>query len=165
MIVVITGMEIHPFDRLIRAVDQLVESGRLQLSVFIQRGHTPYQPKAVPYEDFLTFGDLRERIEASRLVITHAGAGSTLTCLQCRKRPIVVPRQARYGEHVDDHQLPFAKRLADFGLVRQVLDIDDLPDAIEGELLGTSAYVAERSGGTSGIVTFLEEVWSKRARG
>ncbi len=37
-------------------------------------------------------------------MISHAGTGSILTALQLGKRPIVVPRRAAHGEHVDGHQ-------------------------------------------------------------
>ncbi|MEL6190247.1 MAG: glycosyltransferase, partial [Myxococcota bacterium] len=122
-IVVITGMEVHPFDRLLRAIDELVDQGTLKDEVFIQRGHTPYEPKHVEWEAFISFGDLCARVEACDVVITHAGAGSTLTCLQCRKKPIAVPRRAEFGEHIDDHQRPFSQKLHDFGLARQVIEM------------------------------------------
>ena len=160
MITVITGMEVHPFDRLLQAIDERVAGGQIKDPVFVQRGHTPYEPKHVPFENFISFGELCEKIEASEVVITHAGAGSTLTCLQCRKRPIIVPRQHKYGEHVDDHQLPFSQKLHDFGLVRQVLEMEDLLSAIEAER-GQGEFVRDGQAAASGIVSFLDSFWDK----
>lgn len=157
-IVVITGMEVHPFDRLLQGVDELVGRGTLQDEVFIQRGHTPYEPKHVPWEAFISFGELCTRIEECEVVITHAGAGATLTCLQCRKRPIAVPRRAELGEHVDNHQLPFAQKLHDSGLVRQVMEMDELPAAIE-ELRKQGDFVRDADAASSGLVGFLNGFW------
>lgn len=160
MIVVITGMEVHPFDRLLQTIDEAVRDEKLADEVFIQRGHTPYQPKHAPFEDFVSFGDLCERIERCDVVITHAGAGSTLTCLQCRKFPIIVPRLHEHGEHIDNHQLPFSQKLHDFGLARQVLEMSDLLPAIEAEK-GRGEFVRDGDTAAAGIVSFLEGFWSK----
>ena len=160
MITVITGMEVHPFDRLVKAVDEGVRDVKITDEVFVQRGHTPYKPQHVPYEDFISFGDLCSRIEQSDLIITHAGAGSTLTCLQCKKRPIIVPRLCRYGEHVDDHQLPFSQKLHESGLARQVLDMSELLDAIRAEK-GQGPFVPNGVHPASRIVSYLEGFWAE----
>ena len=65
------------------------------------------------------------------MVVTHAGVGSILTCLLNGKRPVVVPRLAGLGEHVDDHQLELARRLRDIDVVTLVEDSTDLRAAIE----------------------------------
>jgi UDP-N-acetylglucosamine transferase subunit ALG13 len=64
------------------------------------------------------------------VVVIHAGAGSIITTLALGKHPVVVPRRALYGEAVDDHQLPFARRAGELGLVTVVEDLDCLADAI-----------------------------------
>jgi len=43
-----------------------------------------------------------------------------------------VPRLHRYGEAVDDHQVPFARRLAETGLLTLVEDPADLAAALAG---------------------------------
>lgn len=161
MITVITGMEVHPFNRLLEAIDHAVASGTIKDNVFVQRGHTPYQPKNVPFEDFISFGELCEKIEASEVVITHAGAGATLTCLQCQRRPISVPRQHKYGEHIDDHQLPFSQRLHDFGLVHQVLEMDELVPAIQ-TAREQQSFSHDGTKASSGIVQFLDDFWADK---
>lgn len=165
MITVITGMEVHPFDRLLIAIDEAVGDNLIKDEVFIQRGHTPYKPKHVRFEDFIGFGELCTKIEGSNVVITHAGAGSTLTCLQCKRRPICVPRQKKYGEHIDDHQLPLSQRLHDSGLVHQVLEMDELVPSID-VARSTQDFVHSTARAASGIVNFLNSLWTEReARG
>ncbi len=67
------------------------------------------------------------------MVITHAGVGSILVTLMNGKRPIVVPRLARFGEHVDDHQLELARRLSEIGVVTLIEDPDELASALQAE--------------------------------
>ena len=43
---------------------------------------------------------------------------------------VVVPRLPRYGEAVDDHQVPFARRAAEAGLVTLVEDPTTLPGVL-----------------------------------
>ena len=47
------------------------------------------------------------------------------------KHPIVVPREARFGEVVDDHQVHFAERLAQDRLVTLVRDPRDLARTVD----------------------------------
>ncbi len=53
----------------------------------------------------------------SDVFVTHAGVGTLLRALELGVRPVVVPRRADRGEHVDDHQLQVARALAERGLV------------------------------------------------
>jgi UDP-N-acetylglucosamine transferase subunit ALG13 len=129
VIFVITGMDAFPFDRLIRAVDELQGRDRGE-EFLVQIGCSAYQPRHVRHERFLSFGRVRELIRESSVVITHAGAGSTLVCIEQGKHPVMVPRLARFGEIVDDHQLPFCDKLAGSGLATVVRDMDELPAAI-----------------------------------
>jgi UDP-N-acetylglucosamine transferase subunit ALG13 len=44
-------------------------------------------------------------------VVAHAGTGIALAALEAGRLPVLVPRQSRHGEHVDDHQLNIALEL------------------------------------------------------
>lgn len=46
-----------------------------------------------------------------RIVITHGGPASFIMPLQIGKTPIVVPRQHQFNEHVNDHQVEFARNV------------------------------------------------------
>lgn len=65
--------------------------------------------------------DGRERVPAAEMsmamreadvVVAHAGTGIALAALEAGRYPVLVPRRARRGEHVDDHQLTIALELA-----------------------------------------------------
>lgn len=113
MIFVTVGTNEARFDRLLAAVDRLGTREEL----IVQHGPSAIRPAGATAVDFLPFDDMVETIRRARIVITHAGVGSVMTSLLAGTRPIVVPRLHRYGEAVDDHQLPFGRRLEQAGLV------------------------------------------------
>lgn len=157
MILVIMGMDAQPFDRLASTVDELQASKAIGEDFFMQLGACTYTPKYARFERYLSFGEVCEKIRQSNVVVSHAGAGSTLVCIQQGKHPIMVPRRARFGEAVDDHQVPFAAKLAEGGLATPVYEMQELPTAI--------AAVREKSGssaamGSAGELTrWLEAFW------
>lgn len=63
---------------------------------------------------------LREAVERADVVIAHAGVGTALLALGAGRCPVLVPREAARGEHVDDHQRMLADHLADRGLALPV---------------------------------------------
>ena len=73
----------------------------------------------------------------------------------------MVPRFERFGEHVDDHQVPFAARLDTLGLVRSVAEISELGSAIEAAR--SDPLLRAGCPGAGGIVRFLGEQWCARA--
>ena len=113
MIFVTVGTNEARFDRLLLAVDGLAAGEEL----IVQHGPSPVRPSGATAVDFLSFDEMVATMRRARVVVTHAGVGSVMTSLLAGKRPIVVPRLHRYEEAVDDHQLPFGRRLADAGLV------------------------------------------------
>lgn len=65
------------------------------------------------------------------IVITHGGPASFIMPLQIGKTPIVVPRQHQFNEHVNDHQVEFARNVAQrMGTIIPVEDIETLGDII-----------------------------------
>ncbi len=126
MIFVTVGTHEQPFDRLIREIERLVASGAITEEVFVQRGMATAAPSCCSSEELISYPDMVRYVREARIVITHGGPGSIMLPLSAGKRPLVVPRQARYGEHVDDHQVAFARMLAAAGRISMVLDIADL---------------------------------------
>jgi UDP-N-acetylglucosamine transferase subunit ALG13 len=79
---------------------------------------------------FLDFAELAALMDEAAVVVSHAGVGSILCALRAGHVPIVVPRLARHGETVDDHQLELAEALHRAGRVIRVLDVAHLADAV-----------------------------------
>ena len=112
MIFVMVGTEKFPFDRLFKAIDNGIKTGRIKQKVFAQTGPSAYIPLSFDYTtELLPFDELVEFIQRSDIVVAHAGVGSTLLCLSMGKIPILFPRYGRLGEHFDDHQVELARQM------------------------------------------------------
>lgn len=131
MIFVTVGTHEQPFDRLISCVDELKKAGIIQEEVIIQTGYSIYEPKYCKWSKMFPFKEMVKNVADARIVISHGGPASFIMPLQIGKTPIVVPRQKQYGEHVNDHQLEFAKAVAErTGMIILVNEIEALRDCI-----------------------------------
>lgn len=116
MIFVTVG-SMFPFDRLIRAVDELVGQGGIAEDVVAQIGDGRYEPKHLPFERFLAKPAYEQRVHEASSLIAHAGAGTIGLALAALKPLLVLPRLSRLGEHVNDHQLATARKFEQLGHV------------------------------------------------
>lgn len=126
MIFVTVGTHEQSFDRLVRAVDELKERQVISDEVFIQKGYSSYEPRFCGCADFIRFDEMLSRIAGADLVITHGGTGSIMLVLYNGKIPLVMPRQKRYGEHIDDHQVRFCEKMTGKGKVLAAYETEDL---------------------------------------
>jgi UDP-N-acetylglucosamine transferase subunit ALG13 len=106
----------------------------------VQHGHTraPGVPGAVP---FLDHARLQEAMAGADLVVCHGGPATILEARRHGHLPIVVARDPRHGEHVDDHQLLFARRLGATGLVMLCESEQALVEALTAGLADPTRYV------------------------
>ena len=127
MIFVTVGTHEQPFDRLLKEVDELVEKGVITEEVFIQTGYSTYIPKNCKWSKLLSFDKMDELMERADIIITHGGPATFMSAIAKGKKPIVVPRQEKYGEHVNDHQLDFAQHVKErYNSIEVVEDISNL---------------------------------------
>ena len=150
MILVMTGSTGAPFDRLLATVERFDVSDE----IMVQHGPSRVRPAGARCFGFLPFHQLAELVREARIVVAHAGVGSILLCASQGHRPLVVPRLARFGEVVDDHQLDLARRLNQVGAVQCVEDPEDLPALLP--CLGTGALVNERRPEGAALVADLK---------
>ena len=129
MIFITLGSQKFQFNRLLKSVDELIEGG-LDEEVFAQIGYSNYKPKNYKYKEFLDREEFSEVINCSDIVITHGGTGAIIGAVKKRKKVIAVPRLAKYGEHVDDHQLQLVSQFRELDLIYSCED-GDLKSAIE----------------------------------
>jgi UDP-N-acetylglucosamine transferase subunit ALG13 len=122
MIVVTVGTHEQPFDRLVRAAAEL--DGHEPM--LVQYGSSTVRSDRGEWFDYLSFDEMAEHARDARLFICHAGVGSIVLARRFGHRPIVVPRRHHLGEHVDDHQLSLATRLARAGVVTLLEDVSAL---------------------------------------
>jgi UDP-N-acetylglucosamine transferase subunit ALG13 len=114
---VAVGTHIDPFDRLLREVDEAVGRGVLPLPVVAQSGVSQYEPRNFAAVQWMSPHQIDAAIMEHRYTVCHAGSGLIARALGARRKPLVIPRLAEFGEHVDDHQLQIATRLGEYGLV------------------------------------------------
>lgn len=126
----------YPFPRLVNALAPLLRQAD---EVLWQVGALDTSPWGVAGTDSLPHRDLSAAMASADVVVCHAGTGSAITALEAGKHPILVPRSAHYGEHVDDHQNQIAAELARRGLATpstpETLTSDDLQRARERSTL------------------------------
>ena len=93
-------------------------------------------------------------VEEARIVITHGGPSSFIMPLQIGKTPIVVPRQYKYNEHVNDHQVKFCKEVESrMGTIVVVDYIEKLGGVIENY-----EKIKKEGNNTSNNAKFCEEL-------
>lgn len=126
-VVVTFGTERFPFSRALQQVAEALPNG---VEALVQTGHTPPHPALPNSRPWIPADELHQAIHDSDVVIMHAGVGSVLTALRAGKHPVILPRLANLGEHVDDHQLELARLLSDRGLATSVGPDDDLAAVI-----------------------------------
>lgn len=131
MIFVTVGSQKFPMDRLLRAVDDLLDSGALRGEVIAQSGTSTYTPRNFQAIPFLDRDVMHGYIRTCDMMICHAGASSILTGVKAGRRVVVLPRRADLGEHVDDHQRELAAAFSQGGYVLTADEVENLPACVE----------------------------------
>ena len=145
MIFVAVGTQKFQFNRLLKAIDDLIAQGQLTDEVFAQIGHSDYVPQNYAYKDFLSKDDFQSCMSRCDLLITHSGVATIIMGLQQEKSVVVLPRFARFGEHVDDHQLQIAESFSDKNFVMMCKNVDNLAETIrQARTHQFSRYVSQR---------------------
>lgn len=98
------------FSRLIDAV--IAMRAELPTPIVIQHGYTPTRETVgVTLVERMEMDAFSRWVAEAELLIMHAGAGSLIHAIQAGKVPVVMPRRAEEGEHIDNHQLELAEAL------------------------------------------------------
>ena len=159
MIFVAVGTQKFPFNRLLKGIDDLIELGKLEDEVFAQIGHSDYVPWNYQYKDFLSKEDFQAKISNCDVLITHSGVATIITGMRLEKPIVVVPRFARFAEHVDDHQLQIAESFSTKNLVLMCRDVEELADLVTcAKTHAFSKYVSQRDKVTQTIRDYLKTI-------
>jgi UDP-N-acetylglucosamine transferase subunit ALG13 len=124
------GTHEQPMPRLTEVLGQLPRRMPHQAPFVIQHG---YSPVPVGWSGRPLFGtaELEQLMREASIVICHAGPATVAGARASGRIPVVIPRQHRFAEHVDDHQLWYARRLAAAGEVLLVEDVAVLVACVE----------------------------------
>ncbi|HEU4398962.1 MAG TPA: glycosyltransferase [Actinomycetota bacterium] len=165
LLLVTVGTDHHPFDRLVRWVDGWLGSaeGRVAgLRCLMQTGTSApprSQAGAAQWQAYLEFEALQAAMRDAAAVVCHGGPGTILGARHMGAVPIVVPRQHRLGEHVDDHQVAFSRRLAAEGSVFLAESEADLRGLLERVAVEPAAFRASAEHrGTAAAVRAFERL-------
>ena len=115
-----------PFDRLVRAMDEMFTRGEIDAEIFAQVGRGGYHPRNFESVETLDKEKFDEYFENSKAVIAHAGMGTITMALEQNKPILVMPRLKKHRELVNNHQLATAKRFEQLGHVIAAYDISEL---------------------------------------
>jgi UDP-N-acetylglucosamine transferase subunit ALG13 len=133
MILMTLGTVSFQFNRAVLWLKTLIDRSVISEPVFLQYGYSDIsvlqgypQVTLVPT---VTLDELVKLVESSRLIISHAGQGSTRMLAAQGARFVLLPRLKRYGEHVDDHQLLFSQAVAPLG-IKSFVSLDELEKAV-----------------------------------
>lgn len=98
--------EEYNFVRLLKIIDELCDEKIIDATNLIVQGdESGYEcinykiKKMIPNTEFINI------MSEADVIISHAGTGTVTTALKMHKKIILFPRLAKYGEHIDDHQL------------------------------------------------------------
>src|SRR5262249_12742823 len=142
LILLLLGTHEQPFPRAVDAFLALAPEHELT----VQHGHTAAREAAgVTWIEFAPYEEILSLCGEADGVFCHAGVGTIMTALAAGKTPVVMPRLARHGEHVDDHQLQIAREFEKQGLVVLLEEGGD-PRAALTTARGTVASLSRSDG-------------------
>ena len=141
---VTVGMDHHPFDRLIDTVDAWCRR-HPEVECLVQYG-TSKQPLVADGRPYLSHEEQAASMAAATIVVCHAGPATIAEAGRTRRRPIVMPRDGYRGEHVDRHQVRYARYAAGKGLAVVCENGPRLAAALDAALADASSLVIEEDG-------------------
>lgn len=130
MILVILGTQDKSFERLLKAVDRVVDKGILNDKIVVQAGYTKYYSPHMEIFDLIPIKEFNKLVSEADLIITHGGVGSIMQGLKKKKKIIATPRLAKYGEHTNDHQKQIIGEFVKEGYILECKNLNHLEDTI-----------------------------------
>ena len=131
MILVLLGTQDNSFERLLKQIENCIDSKVIKEEVIVQAGNTKYISNKMQILDFISGEELASLIQKANFIITHGGVGSIIGALKANKKVIAVPRKHKYKEHVNDHQTQIVENFNKEGYIIGIDDVEDLKVAIE----------------------------------
>lgn len=81
-------------------------------------------------QPFFAASEFQALFEAADLVVTHAGMGNIMVCLEQGKPFLMMPRLSSTGEHRNDHQLDTAEAVSRMYGTAYYLEVEKLVKAV-----------------------------------
>ena len=107
--------------------------------------------------------EMKKYIINSSIVITHAGVGTIMECIENNKDIIVLPRKEENGEHVNNHQEEIAFEMEKNGLLYKVDTYEKMKEIVI-ELIKNSnnkkekKYISNNEKFNDMLIDYLESI-------
>ena len=164
MIFITVGSRSFQFNRLLEAIDKAVSRGEIKDNIYAQIGSSDYKVKNFKCIDFLNHDEFNKCLDDCDIVVTHGGTGVIVNAVKRGKRVVAVPRLARYGEVVDDHQIQLVKEFEKVGMVTACYDCDHIADAIQKAVKKEAVpYVSNTQNIIDSIEDMIKENFAQKA--
>ena len=137
LLLVTVGTDHHPFIRLLDWVGRW-SAAHPSWQVQVQHGATRAPGYGRPFA-FCGHDELQRLFATADVVVTHGGPATISQARAAGHVPVVVPRRPELGEHVDEHQVLFARRLAAAGVVHLAEAEAALAPAVDAARAGPGA--------------------------
>ncbi len=118
MTFVILGTQDKEFKRLLKMVEDEIKNDLIKGEVIVQAGQTKYKSKYMNIFDLIPSTKFNKLIKDADLIITHGGVGSIISALKQDKKVIAIPRESKYQEHVNDHQMEIVEEFSNLGYIK-----------------------------------------------
>jgi UDP-N-acetylglucosamine transferase subunit ALG13 len=148
-LLVTVGTDHHPFARLLDWVGHW-SAAHPSWQVAVQHGGTPAPGYGRTFA-YCGHEELLGLIAAADVVVTHGGPATITQARAAGHVPVVVPRQPALGEHVDDHQVLFARRLGAAGVVHLAESEAALAAAVDAARAGAHGGRPAAAGGVPAV--------------
>lgn len=159
MIFITLGSQKFQFNRLLKAVDELIENKVILEDIFAQTGYSDYRPRHYRYKTFLNHDEYADMEARADLIITHGGTGAIIGAVKKGKKVIAIPRLSKYGEHVDDHQIQLLTEFEKMGIILVCYDVEQLGEACKKiQTVNLKPYISNQKRILESIDSFLKEL-------
>ena len=180
MIFVSLGTQDKPFNRIIDYVISLKENLKEIKSekIIIQLGQTKLLKSDIEriksleniiIYDMLKPEKMKDIIKDADIIITHAGVGTIMECLERNKEIIVVPRKVENLEHVNNHQEEIAFEMEKKGFLTKVDTYEELENKImmlvkdkdtneDNKNMNKKKYISNNEKFNDNLIKYLESI-------
>ena len=153
MILVILGTQDKEFTRLLKAVENWIETYQIKEKVVVQAGQTHYQSDKMEILDFIDMDSFDKLIEEASVVLT------IITALNHNKIVIATPRLAKYHEHHNDHQVQIIETFEKNGHLIYLRDLDHLQEAInQAKEFKPTKYKSNRENMVKLLMDYINQI-------
>jgi len=149
LVLVAVGTDHHPFDRAVDWVESWLRTRLDPVDVLVQYGHSR-APQVARGSALLDHADLQEAMARATVVVCHGGPATITEARRHGRLPICLPRDPARGEHVDDHQMLFARRMGAGGVVRLAQTERELRAALDEALEHPDRFALDSAGDPQG---------------